>query len=260
MSRALFGALALVLGGHAFGEPPAPSAPLDPADRSAASSLVGRRLALVVGTTDYQTPKSWPRLPNAVTDARALGDELHARYGFHVTRLEDPSMATFKSALRKLADEAGPADDLLVFVAGHGHFDVEDRAGYLVFTDGAAGCTTGCYPLDNVKRALYDTRARHVLVMLDACHAGTFEIRTALDSGVLREGMLEAPLKQSVRDYARYPSRLLLASVGSAPTTDGAPGTHSPFMQAVLRELARPGPSGVVSLDHLYVALSEDQS
>lgn len=239
---------------------PGPASVVDPADRTAATSLVGRRLALVVGTSTYQNIRAWPALPNASPDANALGDELDARYGFLVTRLESPTVATFKTALRRLAQDAGPADDVLVFVAGHGHFDAEDKAGYLVFTDGAVGCGAGCYPLDNIKRALYDTRARHVLVMLDTCFAGTFDIRTAIDSGVPREGVLDLPLDQSLRDYARYPSRFLLASVGRAATTDGAPGMHSPFMRAVLRELARAGTTGVVSLDRLYVALSEDQS
>jgi len=231
-----------------------------PAERTTASALVGRRLALVVGSSSYDTPTTWPRLANAASDAGALADELATRYGFTVTRLSDPPMATFKTALRTLAKEAGPTDDLVVFVAGHGYFDAEDKAGYLVFRDSTRACGAGCYPLDNVKRALYDTRARHVLVMLDACYAGTFEIRTALDSGVPRLGLLDVPLRQNLRDYAHYPSRLLLASVDNAATTDGAPGTHSPFMRAVLSELARPGPTGVVSLDRIYVSLAEVQA
>ncbi|MCC6621698.1 MAG: caspase family protein [Deltaproteobacteria bacterium] len=239
---------------------PDPAGSVDPAERTTASMLVGRRLALIVGSSEHDEPAAWPRLPNAVSDADALADELAARYGFEVTRLASPTMATFKTALRAIAAAAGPTDDVIVFVAGHGHFDAEDRAGYLVFRDSAAACRAGCYPLDNVKRALYDTRARHVLVMLDACYAGTFDIRIALDSGASRESPLAVPLRQSLRDYARYASRLVLASVDRAPTTDGQPGAHSPFMRSLLRALARPGPSGVVSLDRLYVSLAEDEA
>jgi len=259
--RGTIAAMALLAASVVRAEPPPrPTAPIDPAERTTASMLVGARLALVVGSADYDAPAAWPRLPNATSDADALAEELATRYGFEVTRLASPSVAAFKTALRTIAAAAGPTDDILVFVAGHGHFDPEDKAGYLVFRDSAAGCRAGCYPLDNVKRALYDTRARHVLVMLDACYAGTFDIRTALDSGVSRDGPLDVPLRQSLRDYGRYPSRLVLASVDRAPTSDGQPGTHSPFMRSVLGALARPGAAGVVSLDRIYVALAEDEA
>ena len=236
-----------------------PQEPLDPADRSAALSVVGRRLALVVGTSDYAAAPAWPRLPNASGDADAVGDELAQRYGFAVTRPADRTMTAFKVALKGIADAAGPADDVLVFVAGHGYFDVDDNAGYLVFADSERRCGANCYAFDNVKRALYGTHARHVLVVLDVCHAGAFDVSAAFEAAGVREsGDTARPLRKSVRDYAQYPSRFLLASVANAPTSDGPPGTHSPFVTTLLSVLSNPGPAGVVSLERLYVALAED--
>lgn len=222
-----------------------------------APAAAGKRRALVVGTRHYARPADWPELPNARGDAEALASELARRYGYEVTRLVDPDTAAFKRALVALSAAAGPDDDVLIFVAGHGWFDAEDKAGYLVFTDGEAGCARGCYPLDNVKRALFDSRARHILVMLDACYAGTFDIRVAL-GGATERGVLAsdpASLRRVRDDYAQYPSRLVLASIGKEPTTDGTRGAHSPFMTRVLDTLSRPGPSGVVTLDQLWGAL-----
>ncbi|MFO0749799.1 MAG: caspase family protein [Myxococcota bacterium] len=218
---------------------------------------------MIVGVGDYAAASSWPRLPNASADADGLASELEQRYGFAVTALRSPTLGTFKAALRELATRAGPADDVVVFFAGHGYFDSDDNAGYLVLSDATKACVSNCYAFDNLKRALYGIHARHVLVMIDACHAGTFDVRAALDSGELREAAdrpvpTAEQMLEVVQDYARYPSRLFLASVANAPTTDGAPGAHSPFMSAVLRELGRPGPSGVVSLDRLFLALGED--
>lgn len=224
---------------------------------SPAPATEGRRLALVVGTRDYTRAEDWPPLPNARADADAFASELARRYGYDVTRLANPDTGTFKLALVQLATTAGPSDDVLVFVAGHGWFDADDKAGYLVFADGEAECNRGCYPLDNVKRALFDSRARHVLVMLDACYAGTFDIRVALGGATARGAGASDPasLRRVIDDYAQYPSRLMLASIGKEPTTDGPRGAHSPFMARVLGALSRPGPSGVVSLDHLWGAL-----
>jgi hypothetical protein len=237
-------------------EPSPVFAPAPTPGRQTATSQ-GRRLALVVGTRDYSRAEDWQDLPNARTDADAFASELARRYGYEVTRLADPDTGTFKRALVALSAAAGPSDDVVVFVAGHGWFDADDKAGYLVFADGEAGCSRGCYPLDNVKRALFDSRARHVLVMLDACYAGTFDIRVALGGATDRGALASDPasLRRVLDDYAQYPSRLVLASIGKEPTTDGPRGAHSPFMARVLGALSRPGPSGVVSLDQLWGAL-----
>jgi len=254
-------ALLAALPSASAGEPDADPghAEILPRDRQAAVAP-SRRLALVVGTRDYTRAADWPRLPNAVPDADALAAELARRYGYEVTRLVDPDTSSFKRALVKIAASAGKGDDLVVFVAGHGWFDADDKAGYLVFADGEAGCARGCYPLDNVKRALFDSEARHVLVMLDACYAGTFDIRVALGGAADRGPGAADPanLRRVLDDYAQYPSRLVLASIGKEPTTDGTMGAHSPFMARVLGALARPGTAGVVSLDHLWGALQAD--
>jgi hypothetical protein len=260
--RQLLLVLALLLG---------PSAPLVPLVATAAepgpvaraisedrgASSAGKRRAVVVGTSTYTNTADWHELPNARSDADALANELSRRYGYEVTRLANPDTNTFKRALVAVAAAAGPDDDLLIFVAGHGWFDAEDKAGYLVFADGEAGCARGCYPLDNVKRALFDSRARHVLVMLDACYAGTFDIRVALGGATDRGATASDPasLRRIRDDYAQYPSRLVLASIGKEPTSDGTRGAHSPFMARVLGTLSRPGPGGIVSLDSLWTAL-----
>ncbi|MCA9517672.1 MAG: caspase family protein [Myxococcales bacterium] len=231
-----------------------------PADRTAALSVVGQRLALVVSGSVYDDAREWPRLPNAPTDASAVGDELAARYGFVVTTLADPTVEAFKEALTTLSRRAGPADDVLVFFAGHGYVDPDDHVGSFVLRDASPRCTAGCYPFDNVKRALYETQARHVLVMADACYAGFFDVRSALESLELRglPAAGRASLKERLRGYSRYTSRLFLASVKSGPTPDGAPGTHTPFVSTLLATLGAPGPNGVVSLDALYVAMTDD--
>lgn len=218
----------------------------------------GRRLALVVGTTEYAGP--WARLPNAAPDADKLGELLERRFGFTVTRVLDKDRETFKRALSAQADAAGDEDDLLVFVAGHGYFDPTDKAGYLVFADADAGCDRGCYPLDHIKRALYGTRARHVLVMLDACHAGTFDPSIAFGGGTFgrRGEILPAHLRQILRDYGANRSRLVFASVGKAPTLDGTPGeAHSPFVRLLLGELERAVVAGAVSIDRIAIVMKE---
>ena len=216
----------------------------------------GRRLALVVGTSSYRSP-DWVGLTNAAPDAQQLAKVLEERYGFATTLLIDGDRDDLKRALSRAAESAGEDDDLLVFVAGHGYFDTTDKAGYLVLADGVRACDSGCYPLDNVRRALYGTRARHVLVMIDACYAGTFDLSVAFGTNTVQRGQ-PAAMRQLLRDYDSTRSRLILASVGKAPTLDGTPGlAHSPFVRVLLAELGRSDPDGVISVDHLALRLRE---
>lgn len=219
----------------------------------------GRRLALVVGTSTYVDP-SWAGLANAASDAERVADLLERRFAYDVTRVIDGDRDTFKRALAAVSEAAAEADDLLVFVAGHGHFDPTDKAGYLVFADADPTCDRGCYPLDNVKRALFGTRARHVLVMLDACYAGTFDPSVAFGGGSFarRGAIVPAHLRQILRDHAAARSRLVFASVGRAPTLDGTPGqSHSPFARIFLAELERAVTAGAVSIDRIAIVMKE---
>jgi len=223
---------------------------------SAGDGARSRRLALIVGTSSYDDG-GWARLANPALDARALADVLERRYGFTATTVIDPDRETFKTALGRAADAAGEADDLLLFVAGHGYFDPTDKAGYLVLRDGGERCGHGCYPLDNVKRALYGTRARHVLVLVDACYAGTFDPSIAFGATAASRGR-SAATRELLKTYAATRSRLIVASVGKAPTLDGTPGlTHSPFVRLLLSELERPGAVGVTSIDYLTLTMRE---
>jgi len=224
------------------------------ADRVLALGDAGKRRALLVGTTRYSVG-AWRTLPNVPRDVAALGAVLERRYGYEVKVLLDPEIGAIKKAVRAVAEEAGPADDVLVFFSGHGYFDEDDRAGYLVSRDGTAQCESGCYPLDNVKRGLYGTVARHVLVMLDVCHGGTFDLQVALGAHDAADKGETVAMRRTLKSYARAASRLVYASVGRGVTSDGKAGAHSPFMTALLGMLDVPG-AGVVDIDAVYSMMS----
>jgi len=76
--------------------------------------------ALVIGVSDYT--HGWPRIPNAVRDAREVGDELK-KHGFHITLLENPASAQLKEGIEKFIASYGLDEHnrLLFYFAGHGH-------------------------------------------------------------------------------------------------------------------------------------------
>src|SRR5437868_5856620 len=78
------------------------------------------RVALVIGVSDYESPDLQP-LPNAVSDAKAIGEKLQA-LGFDADTVLNPTRADLRRALSKLfrRRQATQADTALIYFAGHG--------------------------------------------------------------------------------------------------------------------------------------------
>jgi len=68
-----------------------------------------------------------------VEDGQAIAKELKEKYGFYVEVVENGTTETVWEKLRAYNDKKfKPQDQLLVFFAGHGHFDETFGEGYVV--------------------------------------------------------------------------------------------------------------------------------
>ena len=97
-----------------------------------AEALYGASHALVIGIDAYDN--GWPRLSNAVEDARLVAEELRRR-GFAVTLKTDPTSRELERAFEEffVVTGAEPEARLFVWFAGHGH--TENGESYLIPTD-----------------------------------------------------------------------------------------------------------------------------
>jgi hypothetical protein len=141
--------------------------------------LYSASYALVIGNDDYQ---HWPKLSNAIKDARLVGKELEA-HGFEVTYRTNLTGDELEEALEEFYIEKG-ADigaRLLLWFAGHG--DTVDGNGYLVPIDApSSGKKTHfkrkALSLRRFGEYVREANAKHALGIFDACFAGTiFEIQ-----------------------------------------------------------------------------------
>jgi uncharacterized caspase-like protein len=140
----------------------------------------GRRVMAVVAVDRYH---HWPRLTNAVSDASGAA-ALFKRLGFEqVTEPLFDERATGKAIQELVTDDLmvlGPEDSLVLFYAGHGGTrkhrlgDQEINAGYLIPVDAAAAPNKVAtwIELEGWLRAVSLLPAKHILVVLDACHSG----------------------------------------------------------------------------------------
>lgn len=131
--------------------------------------------ALVIGVEEYQ---SLPKADYGVRDAQTVRKHLEAQ-GFparNIISLEG-SQATgnkFKSYLEEwLPLNVKPTSTLFVYYSGHGAPDPQTGDAYLVPWDGdATFLKSTAYPLKKFYADLSKTKAKRVLVALDACFSG----------------------------------------------------------------------------------------
>ncbi len=136
--------------------------------------LYGASYALVIGIDSYS--RGWPRLSNAVKDARLVGAALEQR-GFEVEYLFNASSAELRGRLRRFfaIKGADPEARLFVWFAGHGH--TENGEGYLVPSDsppaGQPEFRLTALHMGDVGSMVRIAQSKHVLAVFDSCFAGT---------------------------------------------------------------------------------------
>ncbi|HEX4423173.1 MAG TPA: caspase family protein [Kofleriaceae bacterium] len=140
----------------------------------------GRNLIAVIGIDRYQQAQHWRPLLNAVNDAREAV-ALFKGLGFaEVAPMLTDDFATGRRIQALATDELvtlSSNDSLVLFYAGHGggrrhHLDgSEVTTGYLIPVDADDRVSTWIN-LDAWLYAVALLPARHILVILDACHSG----------------------------------------------------------------------------------------
>lgn len=181
----------------------------------------GRRLALVIGTSMYDT---LPSLDRSLDDAWEVGKVLEEKAGFDVTKIMDQDS---KSLRRKVADFAAgvqTGDVVVIYYAGHG---VQSGGhNYLIpsdFPDDASRLASLALSADELLKTIGAKRPLIKLLILDAC-------RNSPLSGVADKGLARMePAAFGVGTRIEF-----AASAGQA-ATDGL------FAEHLVTELARPG-------------------
>ena len=150
-----------------------------PAGKATAGSA-GRNVIAVIGIDRYD---HWPPLSNAVRDATGAA-ALFGRLGFEeITAPLLGDRATGMAIQSLVTDDLmtlGPDDSLVLFYAGHGGTrghrlgDEVIKAGYLIPVDASVSPdrVSTWVDLEGWLRAVSLLPAKHILVVLDACHSG----------------------------------------------------------------------------------------
>jgi uncharacterized caspase-like protein len=220
-------------------------------------SSVGRNLIAVIGIDRY---RHWRPLANAARDA--LGTlAAFQRLGF--AQIAGPLLddAATGPAIQSLVTDdlqaIGPEDSLVLFYAGHGGTRTHQlgnqvvKTGYLIPVDasGAPDRVATWIELEGWLRAVSLLPARHILVVLDACHAGIAldPVSRWRELGGRRTGSL-ATLR------ARRSRRIITSALDDQLACDSGPVSgHSLFTGCLIEALT----SGLRGDDRQVITGSE---
>lgn len=201
-------------------------------ERKAAPALnFGAYYALIIGNTQYMR---WPSLNTPENDARQTAAVLEQKYGFKTRVLLDATRFDILQALNDLRKELTDKDNLLVYYAGHGHWDEKIQRGYWVPVDGDTDSNVNWIATFAITDILSAMSAMHVLVVADSCYSGALT-RSALAR--LEAGTSEAAKRHWLKVLRDKRSRTVLSSGDLQPVLDSGGGNHSVFAKAFLDAL-----------------------
>lgn len=201
----------------------------------------GRNLIAVIGIDRYRDTRHWRALSNAVSDARGAA-AIFAQIGFaQITEALIDDTATGRALQSIVTDELSvlrPDDSLVLFYAGHGgnrkHHVAgrEVTTGYLIPVDADDKASTWV-ELEGWLRAVALLPAKHILVILDACHSGI-----ALDPVIKWRDSTSWRNESLATLKARYSRRIITSALGDQRATDGGPSSiHSLFTGCLIEAL-----------------------
>lgn len=155
--------------------------------------------ALLIAVQGYTDP-AIPRLGEPFQDAAQLKRVLTERYRFDpadVTVLRDPKRDRILNELRRLSDQLGPNDNLLIFFAGHGIWDEGSKQSFWLPVDARRMEDAQWISKDDVGRNLRRSKARHILLIADACYAGA-ELMREVGSTAAMELLYARPSRKAM--------------------------------------------------------------
>jgi tetratricopeptide (TPR) repeat protein len=183
--------------------------------------------ALVIGNNDYVRLQ---RLETAVKDATDVANILKSLYGFQVNLLlnatRDQIVRSISDYRRTLTD----ADHLLIYYAGHGHFDRPADLAYWQPVDADSENTANWISATDITSNMRAMPARHILVVADSCYSGAMRGSSASITPADKNRFLK-----QVRDKR---SRTLLSSGGVEPVSDAGGTLNSVFAEALIQGLS----------------------
>ena len=172
----------------------------------------GKYYALIIGNNNYQD-KAIGTLDQPINDATKLYNVLTSKYTFDVSNtyfLKNASFTQMIEAFDNLSQKITPNDNLLIFYAGHGHWDENKELGYWLPVDAKQNSTAFWIANSRISDYMKSIKSKHTLLITDACFGGSiFKTRSAFNDA-----------SRAINELYESPSRKAMTSGNLNPVPD----------------------------------------
>jgi uncharacterized caspase-like protein len=206
------------------------------------------RTALVIGNSTYA---NLPKLSNPANDARAVAETLKAM-GYKIRLLIDGSEQSTRQEIRHFASDSEKADVAFVFYAGHGA--QVNGSNYLLPTDIDIPRTEVDIQFSGLKvdDIINGMRSNTKIVFLDACRDNPALFKNLVKGrGSSPSGL--APASSSNFEQKPGGGIFIAYATDAGSVADDGSGKHSPFTQALLRNMQKP-----ISIDDMFSLVTKE--
>jgi uncharacterized repeat protein (TIGR01451 family) len=197
------------------------------------SVQVGEYYALIIGIDQYTG--EWPRLQNAVNDAKSVAGTLSSKYTFHYLKTLYDKDATRDNILKEfewLMQNVKVNDNVFIYYSGHGEYLQNMDKGFWVPIDAASKTISKYISNEDIRSFLSGINSKHTLLVTDACFSGD----------IFRGKTMTIPYENSTKYYQKVyslNSRKALTSGGVEPVMDKGKEGHSVFAYYFLQALTK---------------------
>ena len=211
-----------------------------------------RTFAVVIANQNYSNVAD---VPMALNDGQAFSKYCEKTLGMpaeNVRYYPDASYGTMLRAVRDIKNIANAFNGdikIVFYYAGHGIPNEATKDAYLLPTDADGTQTEGCYSLNKLYEELGSTKAKGIVLFLDACFSGSKREEGMLASarGVALKAKQEDPRGNMV---------VFTAASGDETAFPYSAKGHGLFTYFLLKKLQET--NGGVSLGELFTYISEN--
>ena len=193
---------------------------------------IGTYYALIIGIDSYSG--QWPKLQNAVRDAKAFEEMLKSKYKidfFHSLYDQNATRENIINEFEWMVQNVKPSDNVVIYYSGHGEYKKDLNKGYWVPVNATSNSTAQYISNNDIQTYLGGIKSKHTLLISDACFSGD----------IFRGKTITIPYEESERYYSKVNnliSRKAITSGGIEPVMDGGKEGHSVFAYYLLKSLA----------------------
>jgi hypothetical protein len=211
----------------------------------------GKNYFLGIGIDNYKT---WPVLNNARNDVVKFAELLKTKYGFDSSFLLLDEQATRKNIINKIREflkKAGPNDNVVIYLSGHGNEDqLADGDYYFIPQEAEADDVTGAVKSTDIVDNFKKIRAKRCLLIVDACYSGMITNSVSPSGQPLTSG---TDLESAENASCKW----IVTSGRATKVSDGEKGKNSPFATVLINYLREHEDDASLKMPRLIDILKE---